>query len=355
MNLVALLRKEVVSKRHRILTVLFVMVVLPSVFAFTTVTFQNVIPRDTPVAVVPANDNVSSQNMDIAVGGITLYSDPKTYDSLDSALRALHREAVYAVIEVPPRLTRKTQNARFNLYIEGAMVPYKEPSESVTSLLGYYLRTRLPADVTVERRVVGEEKTFPEYLVPVFFMGLVVLFSFTYLPYDLSKEEDVLDRLRTQTSLDSVVAAKLVFFSALLVLPLLTFAAVSKYLGYSVELLSPLALGVYLLTFLYLSSVSLAVTVVSKFSALGRFVNVVLMLGVVGFSSFVFPVGFFSPLRGYVARRMPTYYSMVIVRGASIKDLSASFYTDWLAGLALLTLVSLAALKLSIEHYRRTA
>jgi ABC-2 type transport system permease protein len=209
------------------------------------------------------------------------------------------------------------------------------------------------ADVTAERTVVGEEKTLPEYLYPTFLLTLVVFVAFSYVPYNLKNESAVLDRLRVESSLEAVVAAKLLFFTALVLVPMLVFHAAALYYGYAVATLAPGAILVLLGTFLFLSTVSSAVMILSRFSGVGLFVNVTAMLGVVGLSALAFPLGFFSSLRTTVAQLLPTYYAGVITRSLMLKGSSLGTFSDWLAVLAGCLVVAVVGLEGSIVLYRR--
>lgn len=355
MSLSSLLRKEVLWSRHRLLTLVFLLLVLPAFFASTTVVFQTVIPEDAPIAVVPENENVSEDSLSVIEGGASLFTDPEQYENRSEAMTALRRESVYAVLEVPPGiLEENTSNATFTLYIDGSIVPFQEPSKAIRSIMAFYLDRELDADISVEREVVGQENTLSEYLVPVFLMGLMLVFAFTYLPYNLAQEADVLDRLLVETSLDAVVAAKISYMALLMLAPISAFYAAGAYLGYSVTFLTPAIVGVFLLTFVYLAAISTSVMLLTKFSTLGRFLNVAIMLGLFTFSSLVYPVGFFSPVRKEIARQIPLHYSMIITRSLTLKDLDLWAFGDWLAGLVGFTLVTLLVVKLSIERYKRT-
>lgn len=356
MSLQSLFRKELLWSRHRVLTLVLLLLLLPAFFAYTTVVFQTVVPEDTPIAIVPDSDEVTEDGLDIIEAGAAIFSDPERYESEAAAMDALRREEVYAVLVVPPGiLDESTTNATFTLAIDGGMVPFGEPSRAIRNILSFRLDQNLPADVTVERTVVGAERTLSEYLVPVFLMGMVLLFAFTYFPYNLARERDVLERVLVSTSLDAVVATKILYHALLLLVPIGAFAAAANYLGYSVALLSPGAIAVYLLTFLYLAIISATVMVLTDFSALGRFVNVALLFGSLVFSSLVYPVGFFSPLRKEIARTIPLHHSMVTARSLTLKQVDIALFTDRLLLLCGFTLVCVVALKLSIEHYKRTA
>ncbi|MFB6180100.1 MAG: ABC transporter permease [Halorientalis sp.] len=355
MSILSLLRKELLWSRHRIVTLVFLLLLLPAFFAFTTVVFQTVVPEDAPIAIVPQNHHVSDDGLTIIEGGASLFSSPERYQNKSEAMRALRRESVYAVLEVPPGiLNESTSNATFKLYIDGSMVPFQEPSKAIRSIMAYYLNRNLPADISVQRKVVGHENTLSEYLVPVFLMGIIMLFAFTYLPYNLAREADVLERLLVESSMEAVVATKILYMTLLMLVPISAFYAAATYLGYTVSLLTPAIIGVFLLTFVYLSAISASIMILTDFSTLGRFCNVAVMFGLLTFSSMVYPVGFFSPLRKDIARHIPLHYSMIIARSLTLKDLSMAVFTDWLAALVGFTLVAILALKLSIERYKRT-
>lgn len=355
MNVLSLLRKELLWSRHRVLTLVFLLLFLPGFFALTTVAFQTVVPEDAPIAVVPEDDTVTEDGLTIIEGGAAIFSDPERYENKSEAMEALRRESVYAVLEVPPGiLDESTKNATFSLYIDGSMVPFEEPSKAIRSIMAYYLDRNLPADIAVERVVVGEQSRLSEYLVPVFLMGIIMLFAFTYLPYNLAREADVLERLLVETSMDAVVATKILYMTLLMLIPISAFYGAAEYLGYTVTFLSPAIIGIFLLTFVYLSAISASIMILTDFSTLGRFLNVAVMFALLTFSSIVYPVGFFSPLRKEIARQVPLHYSMIIARSLTLKDLSIGLFTDWVLALLGFTAVTVLVLKLSIERYKRT-
>jgi len=354
MSLRSLLRKEVLWSKRNVFLLVFLLAVLPAFFATTSVAFQEVIPRDVPVAVVPADENVTENELTIVEGGLAVFTDPTVVESEDEALRRLDREEVYAVVEVPPDITAEGGEATFVLTVDGSIVPFKEPSQVIRSLMAFQLDQTLPADVSAEREVVGEENELPEYLFPTLLMALVIFFAFTYVPHDLSREAAVLDRLRVESSLEALVVSKLVYFSALLVFPVFVFYVVGLYYGYAVDVLAPGGLLALLLSFLLTATVSTTVMVLARFDVVGRFVNVVLLLAVLGLSGLAFPVGFFSPIRTVLVRSVPTHYAMIVVRSAMLKDVELALFADWLAGLVGAVALAALGLKLAIVHYRRS-
>jgi ABC-2 type transport system permease protein len=356
MSLVSLLKKEFHWSKHNLLALAFILLLLPTLFAYTSIAFQTVIPRDAPVAVVPQDETVSESDMTIVEGGVAAFADPTVADDRDEAERMLRRESVYAVVQVPPDITDPgNSNATFVLTVDGSIVPFKEPSKAIRSVMAFQLDQFLDADVNVERRVIGPDNSLSEYLVPIFLLVVIQLFAFTYVPYNLAKESAVLDRLRAESSLEAVVGAKLVYFTLLMLVPILVFQAAAAYLGYAVNSLAVGAILTLLVTFVFLAAISMSVMVFLRFGTLGRFVNSVLLLGLLGFSGLAYPVGYFSPLRKEVVRMVPTHYSMIITRSSMQKGLGPGLFADWLLGLAGVAVLSLVVLKLSAVHYRRSA
>ncbi|WP_335999677.1 ABC transporter permease [Halorientalis halophila] len=355
MTIPSLLRKEVLWSRHRLATLCFLLLLLPAFFAITTLAFGTVVPEDTPIGIVAEDDTVTDEELRAVQGGLALYSEPRLYEDRAGARRALERETVYAVLEVPPGLLdESTTNATLTLVVDGSVVPFEEPSKVIQSVASAYLNANLDGDVTVEREVVGEPHTLSEYLMPTFLLGVVVLFAFAYLPYNLARERAVLDRLLVESSLDALVAAKIGYFAALMLVPTAAFAAVAVALGYSVTLLSSGAVAVLLLTFVSLAAISTSIMLLTDFGTLGRFSNVAVMLGAFSFSSLVYPVGFFSPIRREIARAIPLHYSMIVTRSLTLKETSLALYGDYVLGLVGFALLTVLALKLSIERYERT-
>lgn len=354
MSLRSLLRKELYWSRRHALGLAFVLLVLPAFFAGSSLLFQDVIPRNTPVAIVPQDESVGVEELGLISAGLGIYAEPVVVDDAARARKLLDREAVYAVIEVPPDIRQAGTDATFRLTVDGSMVPFKEPSKAIRSLMAARLDSFLDADVDVERVVVGNDHDLSEYLVPITLMGLIMLFAFTYVPYNLALESAAMDRIRLSSSLEALVGAKLAYFTLLMALPILVFQGAIHFLGYDVAAVAPGAVLALLLTFLALAAISMAVTVLTRFGSTGRFVNAVLFMGVLGFSGLAYPVGYFSPLRKAIVRAMPTHYGMIVTRSSMLKGAAPADFGDWLLGLAVVAVLALLVLQLSIAHHRRS-
>jgi ABC-2 type transport system permease protein len=354
MSLRSLLRKEVYWSRRNLLTLLLVLCIVPGFLAASSVLFQDVIPRDSPVAVVPGSEDVTEAELVTVEAGLSFFAEPVPMDSRETAVAALEREDVYAVVEAPHGIRDAGRDVTFRLYVDGSMVPFKEPSETIASVMQGELNERLDATVTVERVIVGNSHDLSGYLIPIVLVALVMLVAFTYVPYNLAGERHVLDRVRLDSSLEVLVAAKLLFFTALMTVPIVVFHVVMQGLGYDISAIAPGTVLTLLLTFVTLAAIAMAVVVATRFATVGRFVNVLFLLYVVGFSGLAYPAGYFSELRKAIIRATPTHYATVIVRSTMLRELPVGIFTDWLLGLGLLALASFALLELAIVFYRRS-
>jgi len=354
MDVPSLLGKELTWGRHKLLALASILVVLPAAFAFATFGFQSVLPTDAPVAIAPQTAAVAGDDLSIARAAITIFSDPQTFDSQASAMRALNREQVYAVVSVPADLANESLGtAEFTVYVEGSVVPYHKPSQGLTSIVSYSLDSTLPRGAVANREFVGEQYRLSTYLVPTFVLTLVSLVALAYLPYTFDNEAEVLDRLRVESSLYAVVASKLAFFSVLMLVPLLTFDAASAISGANVTVLGPGTLLVTVLLFLLLGLVGATVMFLLGFGAWARIANLAVMLFVLGFSGVAYPVGFFSPARRWLVRHVPTHYAAIATRGFVLRDDPIALYADWLAGLVGAIAVAALAFVGSVKLYER--
>jgi len=352
MALWPLVTKELTWSRRRLVPLFLLVVVLPASFAYVTTGFDNVLPTDTPVAVVAQSEAVTEDDIDIGRAALTFFSDPRTYEDNASAFAALRREQVYAVVTVPPGVTNQSTASTFHVYVHGSMVPYHQPSEAVVSVLRYQLRSVLSGSVTIERHLVGRSHSLSAYLIPSFVMVLVMLLALGYLPYTLAADQPVIDRLRVDASLEAVLGAKLLYYAAILAIPLAVFQLASTLLGYDVTLTIG-TLVVSVLTFLTLGAVGCAITLLTRFSTWGRLANILLLLALFLFSGLLYPAGFFSPVRRTIVRLLPTHYATILLRSSFLRDTPTFAPTDWYLGLAALTLVALVALVGSIRVYER--
>lgn len=350
MRLRTLLRSEARWVRHNLASLVLVLLVLPAGFAVGTVAFQEVIPTDTPVGIVPADDSVTEDELTVVKGGATTYTTPIVYENEAAGTRALQREEVYGLVVVPPGLFDADASGTFRFVVDEAIVPYEEPSRGIAVLVGRPLNDALPADVSVRRETIGGDHTLSEYLVPVGLMLVTMLVALVLLPRTLADERAALRRVRVESSLHRVVFARLALFAGLLALPLVATALVVDALGYSLHR-SLLAVPVYVLVFCALGSVGLSVALLTNFDQVGQYLTACLLFGLLLFSNLVYPLGFFSPLRMRLATLSPLHYAMVVTRSLAMKDVSVWLFADYLAMLAAVTAAAFGLLHLSIRYY----
>lgn len=355
MALGPLLRKELLWVRHNAAAILVVLLLLPAAFGLATAAFHQVIPEDVPVAVVPANERVTSDEMATMEAVTAFFAAPRDYRSEAAARRALDREEVYGIVVVPHGLYDDGHQVTVQFIVEGEIVPYEQPSIAVASVLRSRLDSQLPADVALNREVTGRDATLSEYLLTVGAVLLLAVYAFTYVPYNVAGERRVFRRLRVESSLRSVVVSKFLVFGALMLVPLGAIQAAAIGLGYDVTVFSLPALAVLLVTFWTLTAVSLGIMFLTNFRSEGRFLNVGVLFGLLLFANLLYPAGYFSPIRRTIARLVPLHYAMLVVRGLALKGQSIGLYTDYLAVLAGTAVLAVAWLALSMHVYRRRA
>lgn len=355
MSLRALLKTELHWSRRHLLVLVFLLLCVPLALGGASLVFQDVVPEHIPVAVVEGDESVSDTELALVVQSVDPWTDATVVDTRAEAERMLERETIYGIVVVPPDYLDSEANASFTLVTDGSIAPFQSPSELIQDLIAFELQSAgLSENLTVEQEVSGEERGFEEYLYPGFIMALLLFIAFTYAPYSLRRERPVLDRLRVEASLESLVVTKLAFLTGLMAVPLLVFHAVSSYYGYGVDTADPWAIAVLLLTFVLAVTVSLTIVVLTRFSRAGQLLNMVVLFAVLALSGLVFPRGFFSPLRSALVEVVPTYYAGVIVRSRMLKGSDISLFADWLVGLVLLQLFAFAALWGAIVYYRRS-
>ena len=373
MLLIPLVRKELYWSKHHALIVAFLLVLIPAALAFSTVALQETVPEDIPVAVVAQNENVSSDELNQASAGLTIFADPQTVTSQESpeanrerAIEMLEREEVYLVVEVPPGLLdADTESVELRFIFDGANAPLHQADSEIVSIAQGPLddiRETNPdieeGNVTIETSVEGEQKGLGEFLFPAYMLGLVLFFAFTYVPYALRRDASVLDRLRLESSLGSLIASKVVFLTVAMLVPLLVFHGAGLALGYEVGTLSPVSLAVSLAVllgvFLAAALIAAAVTVVTRFSDASQSLNLLVLLGTLAVSGIAFPRGAVAPTRAQIAQLLPTHYAAITVRSLMLRDVSPAAYLGMMATVVALIVVAAVLLGGSIAYYRRT-
>ena len=162
-----------------------------------------------------------------------------------------------------------------------------------------------------------------------------------------------MDRLRTETRLELVVASKLLFYGVLVAVPAATASAAARYYEYGFDALGPETLAVLGLSFLYMAAAGLAVLFFMRLRQAAVFVNLGLAVGVLTLSGLVYPVGFYSAVRKTISRSLPTHYSLVTLRGTMLRGGSLSSYAEYVTWMAAAAGAAILLLGVAIRHYER--
>lgn len=347
-----LVEKELRWLRRNWRAVTLVFLLAPLCLGLATATFDRTLPRDVPVAVVPADDTVTQDELQAAAGLTRSVAAPRHFDSVDAARTALDREHVYGVLSVEHGLYDAGANVTLSFAVAGGMVTYVEPSQVVTATLRDRA-TIFPSTVIITHETLDPQRTLPEFLFATGLVYLLAGYAFTYVPYHLARERRVFERVRVESSLWSLLAAKGVLFAALGTLALASMGALGVALGYRVALANPVALAVLALTGTSLVATGLGISFLTRFSVAGRFSTVALLGAVVAFSNPVYPSGFFSVVRRTISGVSPVYHATVVVRGLTLSGRTPGLYIDRLVLICGLTVASLAFLGVAVLSYER--
>ena len=353
MDPLALIRKEAITVRRNLGLFLVLLVLVPAALAVGTSVYQQTIPQDIPVAVAPAEDATTETDMRFVRGAVSFFATPVEYDSRAAAVEAMAREEVYMTFVVPPDLTDDDAEVTITVITDAANAPLSDPAELTFDALETQFDSAFPATVTLEEESIGTERTLSEFMLPTALFALIVLYALVYLPYQVREERRVMDRLRTETRLELVVANKLLFYGALVVVPAATVSAAARYYDYGFDAMAPEPLAVLGLSFLYMAAAGLAVLFLMRLRQAAVFVNLGLAVGVLTLSGLIYPVGFYSAVRKGISRALPTHYSLVALRGTMLRGRPLAFYEEYLLWLAATTLAALLCLAAAIRHYER--
>lgn len=353
MGLFALLRKEAVLVRRNLGLFLVLLVIVPLGLAAMTSVYQQTIPEDIPVGVAPADDATDEAALQLVRGGVQFFATPVEYEDGEAVERALAREEVYLGFLVPPGLATKGESVTITVITDRTYAPLADPAELALDRLERQFDRGMPASVRLERVPVGVDRTLGEFLLPSVLYGLVGLYAIVYLPYHVREERRVLDRLRTETRVELVVATKLLFYGALVVVPAVAITAATRFYGYGIVALSWQTLLVLFLTFLLMASVGLMVVFALRLRQAAVFINIGLAVVVLSLSGLMYPLGFYSEIRKVLSNLLPTRYALLVLRSMMLRDVSLALYADYLSWIGGATLIGLVGLGLAIRHYER--
>lgn len=353
MGVFALIKKEAYTVRRHLGVFILLLIIFPGMLTLGTGMYDRTIPEDIPVAIVPAEEDTTDDDISIIRGGVVFFATPITYDDAEAARDDLQREQVYLILEVPPGLTDSEQNATFTMVSDWHFVPFQEPANLTEDILSRNLDASLPATIHVEHERDGHQRGLSSFLVPAVLVIFAVLYAAVYVPHQLHRERVVLERVRTETRLETAVAAKVAVHTALLLVPLLIVGVVAHSLDYDVNVLNPLAVSTYVLTVLGVAAMGLAILFVVGLRRRGLIVNTGLAAAVIATAGLIYPVGFFAPIEQTISRSNPVHYATISLRSSMLRDAPATLYLDYLGYLAATLVVSVVALTGAIMWYRR--
>ncbi len=343
-DLLTHLRTEVYWARRRLPALFLLVVVLPATFAVGTVAFQDVVPEDTPVAVVPASESVSEEELQAVTDVLSVATDPRRVESRDRAGALLHRERVYAVVTVPANVSADaTEPVRIEYRVAGTVVPYRKPSTAIAAELEDGFNEFATRPIEVDHVEQAPSIELREYLAPGALLLLALLVGLGFVPRLVSEEREALPRLRMESSLSSVLAAKLIAGVVLMLLPLLVVSLAVAVLSYRVSPLNPTAVVAYLLLVVHVTALGMTLALVFD-RRTATVLNLGLVVGLLLAGNPVYPRGFFSVLRGQVADLVPLHHAAVAVRAGALRNSGIAAMSAELGVVALAALGTVLAL-----------
>jgi ABC-type polysaccharide/polyol phosphate export permease len=351
-KLLSMLKKEVLLTKRNI-SIILLIVMLPLVFGQIAGSFKTSLPKDTPILIVAKNDDVTRDDMDYVEGWTTLFSEPVIGVNKEDGIYKLQREEAYLLFVVPPNVTQTmSSGGEFEIYVDNSFVPVEKVSEYVVHNVEIYFTTTTfkGSDIVLKR--INDPKSMPEYMLPGFIMLMTCLMALTILPYSMGTERNVIRRLKIERTFGSMVAAKMIFFVLLVIIQLLLLRWSENIIQLETGFIDQDTFVIVLLTMIYLSAISLSITFLTKFSTTGNLINTLILFLILLFSGTFYPVGFFPIYLQKMALVLPSYYSMVMLRGAMLKNVDISIYSDWMTGLIVLTIVTLIILLFSVKKFR---
>lgn len=347
------MKKEGFTIRRHLGLFILLLIVFPGVLTIGTGMYQQTLPEDIPVAIVPADETTTDDDIAIIRGGAAFFATPITYEDPDTAREALQREQVYVVMEVPGNLTGDGTYAPLTFVSDQHFVPFQDPSNLTVDILDNYLNATLPADIEVNHERLGENRSLSSFLIPTVILIFLAFYGAAYIPYQLFRERQVLDRLRTETRIEAVIGIKLAVHSILLLVPLAVVAVIARRWGYGISAFDAMTLVTVLMTFLLFATFGIATLFALGVRQHALFINVGGVAILLATAGTIYPVGFFSEIEHTIIRSNPVHYSVITLRSSMLRDTSMWLYLDYLGYITGTVLVGSIALIGSIEWFRR--
>lgn len=320
---------EAYAARRRIAALLVGFALLPGLLVVGTAGFDQTLPEDVPVGIAPATAETTADDLTVTRGGVALLGTPVEYENEEAALRGLDREEVYLVVIVPPDVLDEESTTEFRMVWHGSAVPLIEAIGLLEAVLSVELSSFLPGEVDVTHEQRGTELTLSEYLIPTGTTLFVLVVGLLFVPYDIMTDRQVLDRIRHQSRLEAFVAAKLLFYTLMMGIVLAAVAIANVPMEYRVAPLRVETATAVGLLFLSTAAVGIGIGFLFGLDRTALFVNLALLIGLVGLGSLMYPVGFFSSTRMAIARTLPPHYLAIVIRGHLLRGDGFGLYADW--------------------------
>ncbi|WP_281193854.1 hypothetical protein [Halorubrum sp. F4] len=320
---------EAYAARRRLAALFVGFALLPGLLVVGTAGFDQTLPQDVPVGIAPAEAGTTADDLTVTRGGVALLGTPVQYDTEEAALRGLDREEVYLVVLVPPDVLDDEETTEFRMIWHGSAVPLVEAIGLLEAVLSVELSSFLPGEVDVTHEQRGTLLTLSEYLIPTGTTLFVLVVGLLFVPYDVITDRRVLDRIRHQSRLEAFVAAKLVFYTLLTGVVLAAVAVANVPMEYRIAPLRVETVTAVGLLFLSTAAVGIGIAFLLGLGRTTLFVNLGLLIGIVGLGSLLYPVGFFSSTRMEIARSLPPHYLAIVIRGHLVRGDGFGLYADW--------------------------
>lgn len=353
----ALVEREFLGVKRSALMII-VILILPVAFGFMFGTFKNILPKGTPSTIVAEDANVSEKELKFALGILNYFSEPKVEKQVDAS--KLFREETYFILIVPKGLLSGGSTVR--VVVDASMTPVADLTPIVVGSIRDSLYSSGYYSIDIEVEKVGRSVLPFEFFVPGVLLMLSAGVGLLLVPFFTVRDKQVFSRIMNSVSALSFVTSKIVFALvivgiqvALLLLTQTFFGSTGSSL-FKLNEWSVLALAI---TTVYFTFTGLAVVFLTRFSEAGKQVNALLFGAVAVFSGAFYPAGFFPMLPGLgnmlqtIARSLPPYYSVVLLRGFGVRGVEASLLADYVAVIIASAVVSLALLYYAIEKLKR--
>lgn len=357
-KLKALAGRDFLTIERNALMLLFILL-LPVGFGIMFASFKQVIPKSTPASVIPADANVSEADMRfVNLSVLSQFCSP-TIDTNETAFRKLSREESYFVVAVPPGIgevawnitARREWRGNVTVYVDNSLSPLAEVSDYVVQILKYELGQQgfYPVINIVK---IGSRIMPIEYFTPGVFLILLATAGILIVPFNTIKDSNMMSRVLSSAGVAEFIASKLFFSLVVSLVQIAILIATQSYLEMPVISINVISVATVILISFAMTSTGIFVAFALKLSNTARYVCAVLFGIIVAFSGALYPPGFLPSYLQPIPKVLPTYYSLVVLRSFSVKNVAASLLMDYIWIMVLWFAVSLALSYYFVRRFR---